>query len=87
LCKFKEMKLARLRGELVHAHDRAVWAMAETILQASLTANGMDEPPTASELENLEAAIDRLRSVADDTIEELTDITLSHEVDSSSGTF
>jgi len=65
----KKAELARIRRELITAHNRAAWHMAATIIKASLVKGGMDDPPTARELADLNATITNLRSVAEDALE------------------
>ena len=67
--KTKKTELEQIRRELINAHNRAAWHMAATIIKASLVKGGMDEPPTAKELAELNATITNLRSVAEDAIE------------------
>jgi len=67
--KIKKAELERIRRELINAHNRAAWHMAATIIKASLVKGGMDEPPTARELADLNATITNLRSVAEDALE------------------
>lgn len=67
--KTKKTELERIRRELINAHNRAAWHMAATIIKASLVKGGLDEPPTARELADLNATITNLRSVAEDAIE------------------
>ncbi len=67
--KIKKTELERIRTELINAHNRAAWHMAATIIKASLVKGGMDDPPTAKELAELNATITNLRSVAEDAIE------------------
>jgi coenzyme F420-reducing hydrogenase alpha subunit len=67
--KAKRTELDQIRRELINAHNRAAWHMAATIIKASLVKGGMDEPPTARELAELNATITNLRSVAEDAIE------------------
>eukprot|EP01037_Dinobryon_pediforme_P020321 gene20321-20914_t len=65
----KKIELDRIRRELITAHNRAAWHMAATIIKASLVKGGMDEPPSAKELAELNATITNLRSVAEDALE------------------
>ncbi|AKN65507.1 MULTISPECIES: hypothetical protein [Herbaspirillum] len=67
--KHQKAELDRIRRELVDAHNKAAWQMAATIIKASLVKNGMDQPPTAAELAELNATITNLRSVAEDALE------------------
>lgn len=67
--KTQKVELERIQKELVDAHNKAAWQMAATIIKASLVKNGMDQPPTAAELAELNATITNLRSVAEDALE------------------
>lgn len=64
----KKTELDRIRRELINAHNRAAWHMAATIIKASQIKDGMDKPPTARELAELNATITNLRSVAEDAL-------------------
>ena len=64
----KKIALERIRKELINAHNRAAWHMAATIVKASQIEGGMDLPPSESELAELNATINNLRSVAEDAI-------------------
>ena len=63
-----KVALERIRKELINAHNRAAWQMAATIVKASQVKGGMDQSPSASELAELNATINNLRTVAEEAI-------------------
>jgi hypothetical protein len=63
----KNEVLGLLFEELVEARKRASWYVAALVIKSSLAQAGVDEPPSNSEIDNLQAILTNLRSICEET--------------------
>jgi hypothetical protein len=63
----KTEALSLLFDELVEARKRASWYVAALVIKSSLAREGIDEPPSFSEIDDLRATLTSLRSICEET--------------------